>query len=835
MKRFTTFVASIAACLVLGSTTAQAQLELKRNEVASQLAQPMKRNLAPRGAVRHLAPAQAAASSIRTVLIDEDFSLLGRGSEAEPDTINYLGSQFPEFAPSIYFDPSLTKDGTWAGDWCMAAGDKLYMRTYNMQLPCALFTPLGDYSGHLKINLRVKAVPCWIPKDFDDAGNITDWRCFNGTSLSITMNKGGYDKMDRCNTDMPGYGMFQFRIYPHEGWQEIEVEFDNYDADNDAFITFHCSEAILIDHIKVTAENTFLPAPHVIGVTDFQRDQFTVKWEPVRHAYNYYIDFYKKVYTSDEEEHFAEDFENYTEPQQGWSTTATELSQNEGMDNSKGLIMHNGDTLTMPVTQGTYKQANIFMRAVDPSVDRSDPWWSYYFQGNIFVDVMNSDGSWQTLNGSVRAASAANGGILPLTDQANSANTYFAYRIRVAGFSNEGYVVVDNIDIVANCAFEIQRVNGPKSADYGGDYTFYDYTEYAAPCEYTFTDLDPETEYYYAIRSHYQQDFSEGIMHHALGISAPVAKEATEIDSRGTFTANWEAVPKAMNYTVSLYGILEAKEDTPDMTVFEEDFSRIDESVTTATSADAPEVLGNSYEETALDELTTLPGWKGLNNTVAQGWLGCNSPGFYGATLTTPVFDCNNDDKLYLSIKAHSMTDEELNLNVNGLIYSIPFDENGDIDGNFIMPISGENAKIRFSTQSYSPWMLGYLRISQDVKKGGIVKQMLQQAVTEELSYVFTGLSIYDYELYGYTVTASYEHEQQWTTSAASNLMLVDLDNEESKPFVTAVTGLDSRQEQGNATGTECFTIDGRRAGKGQKGLIIIRQADGSVRKMMVR
>ena len=227
MKRFTSILASLAACMML-SQSAQAQLRVSspNDNKKESAAIPHIKKSAPNFEVRHLAPAKASSSQ-QSVLIDEDFSLVTNGSETAPDTTRYLASQYPQFGDGIYIDPTLTKDGTWGGDWVMAAGGMLYLRTYNPQLPATLFTPMGDYSGDITISFRVKSVPYYIPSGTDESGN-QKWAYYWGSSINVFAFKGGYESTERPNTDMNTYGE-SYRFYPTEGWQEIEVTFRNFE------------------------------------------------------------------------------------------------------------------------------------------------------------------------------------------------------------------------------------------------------------------------------------------------------------------------------------------------------------------------------------------------------------------------------------------------------------------------------------------------------------------------------------------------------------------------------------------------------------------------------
>ena len=836
MNRITTFVAGLVACMMFGQT-AQAQMKLQsKNADQQQTTLPSLKAMNSKGyAMNRLTAPVKASSSVKSTLIDEDFQGITWGSEEKPDTVNYLASQWFGDHNTV-IDPSLTKDGTWVGDWVMAAGGKVYMRTYNFQSPCMLCTPVGDYSGKLTITGRFKPVKYAVPHDRDEDGNWTDWHYYSGSTLNIMLLKGSLENPSYCNTDDPA-GMVSFRAYPQEGWQEFVYEVENYDADNSSFIAFTTSDGLLLDDIKVVASyENGIAQPNIIGVTDYQHDNFTIAWEPVRHSYNYYLDLWKKVYTSDSEQQFAEDFENYSGAQEGWEISSTEVSEEEGLNGTKGLILRNDDVITLPKTDGTYKKGEMYVHLVDPSVDQNNPWWAFNLQGDLNVEALDAEGNWITI-GTISGYQAADWAILALQELKDCANNYYSFRLSVNNLSETGYFVIDDVDIVGNRAFELERVTGPKGKNYGEydengnqqNYTFYENTQ---KCEFTFTNLEPETEYYYGVRSHNVHQFSTRVRLHALGLGAPVATMATDIDSRGTFTANWEASPKAMKYYVNLYGIQQAKSNTQNMTLLEEDFEKIEGAET--TNPDEAESLGNTFEVQSYDDYTSQPGWTGNGNSIANGMLGCDPAMYMYTYITTPVIDCSNSDKIYVTLRAYSYPGEQLLFTIDGVQYAIAFDENGAIDVEFEMPVENDQQQLQFMTYQYSPWLLDYLRIGQDVKAGGVVKTQLQQGETEELSYQFSNLSDTDYEKFAYDVQASYEHEGSWATSVKSNLIIVDLENESSEPYGNVVTGINSVNNH-MGTDAQFWTIDGRRAAAGQKGLVIMRQADGTMRKVMVK
>ena len=95
------------------------------------------------------------------ILIDEDFSAFTSGSLSEPDTLNILASSMGD--PGIYIDPSLTKDGTWAGDYVYSAGGAALIKSPSLTAMAYLMTPLGDYSGEITVTCKVRAVESYVP------------------------------------------------------------------------------------------------------------------------------------------------------------------------------------------------------------------------------------------------------------------------------------------------------------------------------------------------------------------------------------------------------------------------------------------------------------------------------------------------------------------------------------------------------------------------------------------------------------------------------------------------------------------------------------------------
>lgn len=215
---------------------------------------------------------------------------------------------------------------------------------------------------------------------------------------------------------------------------------------------------------------------------------------------------------------------------------------------------------------------------------------------------------------------------------------YFGVRIYPTSMPKDTYVVLDNIDIQAGKDREL--VASIEDEDDGNPYDLTKNTSF------TFTNLDADKDYYYAIQSHNSKLKSTSYLNLAYGVAAPEAKLATDIDSRGSYTANWEASKKATGYRVDNYGVVTAKEDG-EYAIVDEDFSLVNSDVTSATDPTNPEQTGDDEYE-SLDSYTKTPGWTAINTALAQGWIGATNNDDASGAIKTPTLYLANDSKFKL-------------------------------------------------------------------------------------------------------------------------------------------------------------------------------------------
>lgn len=161
------------------------------------------------------------------------------------------------------------------------------------------------------------------------------------------------------------------------------------------------------------------------------------------------------------------------------------------------------------------------------------------------------------------------------------------------------------------------------------------------------TGLDPETTYYYVVRSvnanGAKSDNSEVIevIKCISSIDAPVATEATEITADG-FTANWEAVDNAAGYQVNCFSS-QVLEEPGEVSVFSEDFSGITKGSITSVSFDTDD----------LNTMTKVSGWlTDFSKTFAAGYY-VIYPSSGPGKLVTPAIDLGkNNGAFTVSVKA---------------------------------------------------------------------------------------------------------------------------------------------------------------------------------------
>lgn len=739
---------------------------------------------------------QRAASSVATtqVLVEENFSNFTAGTPDRHDPVDITGGE------RATIDPSLTQTPGWNGRWVYQAGGSCYMEDPTRYSGAILNTPLGDYSGDLTITCRIK------PMD-----DVTYAQRF-----VISVCRGGYDDAYAALTDQNTKIESELIVaYPGQ-WTSVEYKVRNYSADSDGFIQFSVYEKMLIDDIKITCNTSEFIAPPVIGSAEFHKDGFTASWAPVERCGGYYIWLYKKQYTSEEERTFTADFEGGV-PEGFRATGSAAVEQGAGSDGSAGLVLQPNDTIFTPYNFSRYKNVKCWAKVEAPTATEDE-----LFNAQIIVGVRTESGNW-TEYGYMYADFYLDGGVIDFDEMSGGMfnSMYYGAYVHLRGLPEGCRLILDDFEIPAGRDAEFVPASEYQSIEYSSPY---DFNRDPSLTSYTFTGLDPYTEYYYAIQGYTAKYRSDIIFNKAFGVAAPELDAVTAINSDG-YTVNWQPAATATGYRVSNYAIHTAENDG-EFTVLSDDFSKVDASATDAADPYEYEAIEGTDGWTNLDGYTQQRGWDAQLLALAQGWLGVYATSGPGL-LRTPLLDLSHDDEFYIELSAISAPGSPLYVEIDGKYWYIMFDDNGTLEGKFTIPTSVDNDKIML--YSYGPILFDYINISQNIRKGDEVR--LWHSDTEvgadETSCTIGGLAGTGYTKYGYTVTALRDEYPDYAESTPTSLVTVDLE--------AGTTGIDKAETADGVKVVARYSADGVRLARQQPGLNILKMSDGTVRKVVVK
>lgn len=829
-RKFTFKVVTLAVAAAFSTMTAFAQepaLKLKKTDAArtvlvkgkqvSKVAKAAKDGYASAVQAKSLSPKKAWSDGTTEadILVNEDFSAFTAGTVNKPDT-KLLASFY--YQPGMYIDNSLTKDGTWAGNYVYSAGGAVALLSPNEYTGSSLMTPLGDYSGDLTITFKVKALV--------------------NANLFVNVLKGGYsacDNADVRNSD----NTYDMTIYASQGWKEVTFKVSNYSADNDGFIQFQNYGSVVLDDIKVTTTTHFLASPKMLPETNFTGKSFTANWQPVRKAYNYYLNLYKKVYTGDADANYKTDFESVGEdgsgfPQDFSFAPASDLKvkSGEGSNGSKGLILCNNDTLTLPYNFAKYKQLSAWFKMFDPDPDNNYDWYN----SKLDIQALNLDGSWVsvanlTLDRFLEGKSYDFKRIV-------GSEQFYGIRFVTSDMPEGDYVVIDDIDLTTGRPAKLEQILDPNfSVDVPGYGTYYDKTDKTS---YTFSDLDPYGDYYYTVRTHYLFDTSAALMTHAIGVATPATKAATGVTAGESYTANWEESPRATAYEVTSYGVNKLDKDENNYALLDEDFSKIDSEVTTSTDPYNPEDLG-AEGVMPLDGYTNYPGWTTTGTTVAQGMVGCAESYDGSNYVKTPEVYFGNGDTFRMHVKAYGVANEGLVMYVGDKVTGAYFkstgekldgddnNEKGVIDGVFEFRCPNKLDHVTFYTLEHSAFVLDEVKIMQDLKAGDYKYTYLGTQIVDgnARSCVFNGLADFgSFDDYAFNVKAEITDDGEYAESTKSAFQLVSS---------TTTTGISEVKDALGINEVARYTVDGKRISAPVKGINLVKLSNGKVVKVVVK
>lgn len=781
MKNYTTLLKAFAI---------SALLSLPLNSLAQhQLMQPVFRPipgkaLSGKSTLKANRPRRAQSSN--DVLVSEHFDNMPGDVEEEPDTTQLLAYAYQnDQGITTNIDAQYTSQPGWTGTSVYAAGHAVALLAPGGAASAALNTPYNDYSGDLTITFRVKGV------DPDKT-----------VAMFVVPCIGGIDYPQQAEMTEQ-YGT----VYLPKGgvWKEYTMTFRDYSSNGDGFIQFNCYGKVVLDDIVVKCSNdNFIANPVMDGTSNYTDSTFTINWQPVRNAYDYRVYVYKEVVDDATPETVEADFEDGL-PEGYYATSGVTYSDSEGQDETGAAVLHNGDTLLTSAV-GPIRNVRFWMKAAQNESGRL----------SLFV---NRNNSWERL-GTMYLSGLAEGDTINL-NQATYQNMNDAIRgigFAVSDLPDDVSLYIDNIDYIISEKNHLEIITGTEGYDEEWRYESSDSTSY------TVNGIDQNEEYYYKVASHLQFIQSSPLLYHANRLVTPEIKEPTNLDDRGSFTANWGPSPKATRYVVNVYGVTIADVDD-EYYILNEDFSKITSDVTSATGTESPDYL-DTYDS-SLDEYTQLPGWTGTGNTISQGYLGASEPYYYNTYVQTPALDLSNNTSFNLDLKAYGTPEGYLEVTTPEGSFLLQFDENGEINNIFEVNAAGENFTLMFSSPDYSAFMLDEVRVSQELKKGQSFYTFLgSQTVEGATSVDFTGLSDYEYEQYAYDVRAERDFPGEGVETSEPSYKAV---------FYLDPTGINTIKTQNDVKPVAYYSLDGRQVNHPAHGIYIVKMSDGTAKKAIVK
>lgn len=222
--------------------------------------------------------------------VDEDFSLMPQGSLDNPAEVVPPGYN-DTYAP---IDDSYTRLPGWAGSGAYSVGGAMMITTNTPYTHASLRTPEGDYSGHVTVKLKAKALTAeWDA--LDENGEATIVR--NSECELVVYPFESSSEIAKTDIEEEFYSIM---LNADEGWVYITLDFDNYSSNPTGCIGIYTTDRFLIDDVQVTTQSTFLASPVMLPWSDVTNTSFTANWLPVERAWDYFIYLFEVTGTDDE-------------------------------------------------------------------------------------------------------------------------------------------------------------------------------------------------------------------------------------------------------------------------------------------------------------------------------------------------------------------------------------------------------------------------------------------------------------------------------------------------------------------------------------------------------
>lgn len=751
-------MAALLAASSLGATSAVAQ-------TASPLSPGL--HFLSQGPVKAAAQSESDDTKQATVLIDEDFSGLTAGSEDQPDgkkLVNDLGD---------FENPSLLRpysselaDRAWGGEGLYAAGGAIAIKD-----GWFLNTPAGNMAGEVTLTFRARL----------------------GAEASATEGAKALDLIFLSRKDLIDYERRHYDLTRE--WQTFTFTSDKgaFEATGFQFMA-NTETTILIDDIHVERVTKSIAAPEAFEPGDATEYGFTAEWTPTPTATEYLLSVYSKTAGEGEVKGSGDfsqvqadadgviDAANPHYPE-GWNFHWTDASRPHlsegGPDGTRALILRDaGDYIDLPHCDQGLSATTFWIKQ---EADQEEVPYGSYVQ--LYADTDYGLYAFAWIDFAELAEEDLRAG---LTYDLSPAIQMFdkVYSFRLEYFPADGD---ESRVLISDLRYAYPA---PPTLDYrlqdevvearalGEDE---DHVTYAV------SGLDPDRDYYYNVRARNAEFTSAASAEvEVYTVSQPTVLEAADVTD-SCYTARWTSHKKVDMYRVEQVQKNTLAEDTLGFEMLYEDFSLVKSEFKESDIADGfiehGEYTGG-YR--AIDDLTHIAGWKASSLQWVEGWLGgmaaTGQEGQIAGAISTPVIDLsNNDGECNVTVRAWGQEDDWLVIQgASPACYAgIRFPAGGFVEETVTLPCCSKKESLTFYSNNYYPFLIDYIRITQDLKAGetvSVVTASLHTPDAETQSVVMNNPNFGEGHEVAYRVTGlRYRHGdlKDIVASAPSDLMVV--------------------------------------------------------------
>lgn len=720
------------------------------------------------------------------VLVEEDFSLMKKGTDEKPDTVTFPG-QMSGFLPDSLFH---TKG--WFGLGCFQAGGSVALNYPGFG--GVLNTPLMNMQGRLRVQMRVKAI---------------DKKMLFFASIAA----GGYDFPFDPSTGEPQ--MNNYNLKPEDGWQDIEFYFENSYTGSDCFLQINAitynTGGLVIDYINVSRDKEHVGTPEGLGANGFVTDGFNAYWDKAYGADKYHVNLYEKRLLSTDNYKTEESFENASVEDgnvvglaDGWTavTSGAGLTDDASDGNKAFVLANSNDYVQFESTASEILYGAFNVKKIKTNKDSQDL---------LYIDI--------TINGKTETWSI-DPTLIPDTKWMTISTDDLGEDFE-KGFASTIKVYMESYgDVSEEFAIDMFKVETTPLTET----TCVAENIVVADTCLVFKDLDLHNLYSFEVQGVADDgrtsEFSSPFF--AYGVAAPVVKEATEIDRRGAYTANWEPAVNATNYDLYSYEIYTVNEDAENYTVFEENFNNSKEG-----TVENPISIFNN-DRIVLNDYTDNIEWTGCGNIVCNGMVGCID-GFAGyMDLISPEIRLDrNDGKFKVVIDFVTFDDNStIIVQCGNLINVVPADKAGAHSATLEMTGGKENTQLMFYSYSGTAFLLDRVAVLQNVKAGdGVYNLLEKKSVGGDYSSArISGLQQKSGYKFGYSLVSYYNHFGVIYTSDFSETQVVDL-------MSTNINDIEAEGENDEQK-TEIYDLSGRKITSPSNGIYLIKKGN-NVKKVL--